>query len=43
MPQREGIEDHKEKIRTKISQGYQVVVPSELRKLYEVSVGDEVL
>ena len=43
MPQREGIEDPKEKIRTKISQGYQVVVPSELRKRYEVSVGDEVL
>ncbi len=40
MPRRE---DPKEKIRTKISQGYQVVVPSELRKRYEVSVGDEVL
>ncbi|MHB1868285.1 MAG: AbrB/MazE/SpoVT family DNA-binding domain-containing protein [Nitrososphaerales archaeon] len=33
----------KEKIRTKISKGYQVVVPSQLRKRYKVSVGDEVL
>ena len=33
----------KEKIRTKISKGYQVVVPWQLRKRYEVSVGDEVL
>ena len=33
----------KERIRTKISKGYQVVVPSQLRKRYEVSVGDEVL
>ena len=31
------------KIRTRISKGYQVVVPSQLRKRYEVSVGDEVL
>ena len=33
----------KEKIRTKISKGYQVVFPSQLRKRYKVSVGDEVL
>lgn len=31
------------KIRTRISKGFQVVVPSELRRRYEVSVGDEVL
>lgn len=30
-------------IRTKISRGYQVVVPSELRKQYEVGEGDVVL
>jgi AbrB family looped-hinge helix DNA binding protein len=30
-------------IRTKISKGYQVVVPSELRKQYGVAEGDEVL
>lgn len=36
-------EDSKEKVRTKISKGYQVVVPSELRKRFEVTVGDEVL
>ncbi len=35
--------DSKEKIRTRISKGYQIVVPSELRKRYDVSVGDEVL
>ena len=31
------------KVRTKISKGFQVVVPSELRKRYGVTVGDEVL
>ncbi|MGI0080890.1 MAG: AbrB/MazE/SpoVT family DNA-binding domain-containing protein [Nitrososphaerales archaeon] len=36
-------EDSNEKVRTKISKGYQVVVPSELRRRYEVSVGDQVL
>ena len=37
------LENSNEKVRTRISKGYQVVVPSELRKRYEVSVGDEVL
>jgi len=32
-----------ERIRTRISKGYQVVVPSKLRKRYDVKVGDEVL
>jgi bifunctional DNA-binding transcriptional regulator/antitoxin component of YhaV-PrlF toxin-antitoxin module len=31
------------KIHTRISKGFQVVVPSELRRRYEVSVGDDVL
>ena len=35
--------DGKSRVRTKISKGYQVVVPSELRKRYDVTVGDEVL
>jgi bifunctional DNA-binding transcriptional regulator/antitoxin component of YhaV-PrlF toxin-antitoxin module len=35
--------DSNERIRTKISKGYQVVVPSELRKRYDISIGDEVL
>jgi len=30
-------------IRTRISKGYQVVVPSELRKQYGIAEGDEVL
>ena len=30
-------------IRTRISKGYQVVVPSELRKEYGVAEGDEVI
>jgi len=30
-------------IRTKISKGYQVVVPSELRKQFGIAEGDEVL
>jgi bifunctional DNA-binding transcriptional regulator/antitoxin component of YhaV-PrlF toxin-antitoxin module len=30
-------------IRTRISKGYQVVVPSDLRRQYKVDVGDEVL
>jgi bifunctional DNA-binding transcriptional regulator/antitoxin component of YhaV-PrlF toxin-antitoxin module len=29
--------------RTKVSQGYQVAVPAELRKRYGVDVGDEVI
>ncbi len=29
--------------RTKVSRGYQVAVPSELRKRYGVDVGDEVI
>lgn len=33
----------RERVRTKISKGYQVVVPSELRKRFDVSIGDEVL
>jgi bifunctional DNA-binding transcriptional regulator/antitoxin component of YhaV-PrlF toxin-antitoxin module len=33
----------REKIRTRISKGYQVVVPSELRKRHDIGVGDEVL
>ena len=32
-----------ERIHTRISKGYQVVVPSELRKRYGVGVGDAVL
>jgi bifunctional DNA-binding transcriptional regulator/antitoxin component of YhaV-PrlF toxin-antitoxin module len=36
-------ENSSEKVRTKISKGFQVVVPAELRKRYDVSVGDEVL
>jgi bifunctional DNA-binding transcriptional regulator/antitoxin component of YhaV-PrlF toxin-antitoxin module len=36
-------ESSKGTLRTKISRGYQVVVPSELRKRYNVGVGDEVL
>jgi bifunctional DNA-binding transcriptional regulator/antitoxin component of YhaV-PrlF toxin-antitoxin module len=32
-----------EKFRTKISKGFQVVVPSKLRKRYSISVGDVVL
>lgn len=31
------------KIRTRISRGYQVVVPSELRKQFKLDVGDEVI
>jgi bifunctional DNA-binding transcriptional regulator/antitoxin component of YhaV-PrlF toxin-antitoxin module len=37
------VEELKEKVRTKISKGYQVVVPSQLRRRYDVSIGDEVL
>ncbi len=31
------------KIRTRISKGFQVVVPAELRKQYKLGVGDEVV
>ena len=31
------------KIRTRISKGYQVVVPSVVRRQYKLSVGDEVV
>ena len=31
------------KIRTRISKGYQVVVPSEVRRQYKLGVGDEVV
>lgn len=31
------------KIRTRISKGFQVVVPSELRRQYKLDVGDEVI
>jgi bifunctional DNA-binding transcriptional regulator/antitoxin component of YhaV-PrlF toxin-antitoxin module len=36
-------EDSTTKIHSKISKGYQVVVPSKLRKRYGISIGDEVL
>jgi len=36
-------EQSAEKVRTKISKGFQVVVPSKLRKRYGIGVGDEVL
>jgi len=29
--------------RTKVSQGYQVAVPAELRKRYAIGVGDEIM
>ncbi|MHB1909369.1 MAG: AbrB/MazE/SpoVT family DNA-binding domain-containing protein [Nitrososphaerales archaeon] len=35
--------EESQKIRTKISKGFQVVVPSELRKRYKVREGDEVI
>ena len=35
--------ESKERVRTKISKGYQVVVPSELRRRYDASIGDDVL
>ena len=31
------------KIRTRISKGFQVVVPAELRRQYKLGVGDEVV
>ncbi len=31
------------RIRTRISKGFQVVVPAELRKQYKLDVGDEVI
>ncbi|HEV2139038.1 MAG TPA: AbrB/MazE/SpoVT family DNA-binding domain-containing protein [Nitrososphaerales archaeon] len=31
------------RIRTRISKGFQVVVPSELRRQYKLDVGDEVI
>jgi bifunctional DNA-binding transcriptional regulator/antitoxin component of YhaV-PrlF toxin-antitoxin module len=31
------------RIRTRISKGYQVVVPAELRRQYKLDVGDEVV
>jgi AbrB family looped-hinge helix DNA binding protein len=33
----------KQVFRTKVSQGYQVAVPAELRKRYGIGVGDEVM
>jgi AbrB family looped-hinge helix DNA binding protein len=33
----------KQTFRTKVSQGYQVAVPAELRKKYGIGVGDEIM
>jgi bifunctional DNA-binding transcriptional regulator/antitoxin component of YhaV-PrlF toxin-antitoxin module len=33
----------KQVFRTKVSQGYQVAVPAELRKRYGIGVGDEIM